>query len=100
MRCTTQTAGRSSPGRAAEGRRRTPAGHRSPGRADAPASRCGTLVLIVLSLLWLVPVVLIVSTALKTRADVKTNPFGLFTSFSLAQLRPRLDGAVTSTTTC
>ena len=38
--------------------------------------------LLALSLLWLGPVVLIVSTALKTRQDVQVNPFGLFTSFS------------------
>jgi ABC-type glycerol-3-phosphate transport system permease component len=44
------------------------------------------LLLIVLSLLWLGPIVLIVSTALKTRADVHQNPFGLFTSFSSENL--------------
>lgn len=41
------------------------------------------VVLLVLSLLWLGPVVLIVSTALKTSQDVRVNPFGLFSSFSL-----------------
>ena len=39
--------------------------------------------LLALSLLWLGPVILIVSTALKTRQDVQVNPFGLFSSFSL-----------------
>lgn len=40
------------------------------------------VVLTVLSLLWISPFVLIVSTAFKTRADVLVDPFGLFTSFS------------------
>lgn len=39
--------------------------------------------LVLLSLLMLFPVLLTLSSALKTRADVRTNPFGLFTSFSL-----------------
>lgn len=38
--------------------------------------------LIVLSLLTVAPIILLLSTALKTRTDVKVNPFGLFTSFS------------------
>jgi len=38
--------------------------------------------LIGLSLVMLFPVVLTVSTALKTEQDVQVNPFGLFTSFS------------------
>jgi len=41
------------------------------------------VLLITLSLLTLAPVVLIISTTLKTGTDVKVNPFGLFTSFSL-----------------
>jgi ABC-type glycerol-3-phosphate transport system permease component len=41
------------------------------------------LVLIVLSLLMLFPLVLTISTALKTPSDVKVNPFGLFSSFSM-----------------
>jgi ABC-type glycerol-3-phosphate transport system permease component len=41
------------------------------------------LLLVVLSLLMLFPLVLTVSTALKTPRDVKVNPFGLFSSFSL-----------------
>lgn len=39
--------------------------------------------LIGLSLVTLFPIVLAVSSALKTRADVRSNPFGLFSSFSL-----------------
>ena len=42
--------------------------------------------LIALSLLMLFPVVLTVSTALKTGRDVEVNPFGLFTSFSTENL--------------
>ena len=45
------------------------------------------LLLIVLSALMLFPLVLTVSTALKTSDDVKTNPFGLFSSFSMENLR-------------
>lgn len=41
------------------------------------------VVMLALSLLWLGPVILIVSTALKTQQDVRINPFGLFSSFSL-----------------
>lgn len=43
-------------------------------------------VLLVLSLLMLFPVILTISSALKTRRDVRTNPFGLFSSFSLESL--------------
>jgi ABC-type glycerol-3-phosphate transport system permease component len=47
------------------------------------AQRTGRhLLLVVLSLLMLFPLVLTVSTALKTPGDVKVNPFGLFSSFS------------------
>jgi ABC-type glycerol-3-phosphate transport system permease component len=47
------------------------------------AQRTGRhLLLVVLSLLVLFPLVLTVSTALKTPRDVKVNPFGLFSSFS------------------
>jgi ABC-type glycerol-3-phosphate transport system permease component len=41
------------------------------------------VVLLVLSFLMLFPVILTISSALKTRPDVRTNPFGLFSSFSL-----------------
>jgi ABC-type glycerol-3-phosphate transport system permease component len=45
------------------------------------------LLLVVLSLLMLFPLLLTVSTALKTSSDVKLNPFGLFSSFSFENLR-------------
>ena len=38
------------------------------------------------SLLTLFPLVLLVSSALKTRQNVKVDPFGLFTSFSLENI--------------
>jgi ABC-type glycerol-3-phosphate transport system permease component len=44
------------------------------------------LVLIALSVTTIVPVLLVVSTALKTDAEVKVNPFGLFTSFSMESI--------------
>ncbi len=40
------------------------------------------LVLITLSVTTIIPVLLVVSTALKTEAEAKVDPFGLFTSFS------------------
>jgi len=40
------------------------------------------VLLVVLSLLMVFPLVLTISTAFKTDADVRTNPFGLFSSFS------------------
>ena len=45
------------------------------------------LVLIVMAALTLFPVVLIISTALKTPQDVRSDPFGLFSSFSFESLR-------------
>jgi ABC-type glycerol-3-phosphate transport system permease component len=42
--------------------------------------------LIALSVLMLFPVILTISTALKTPGDVKVNPFGLFSSFSTDNL--------------
>jgi ABC-type glycerol-3-phosphate transport system permease component len=44
------------------------------------------LLLMVLSLLMLFPVILTLSSALKDRGDVRTNPFGLFSSFSLESI--------------
>lgn len=44
------------------------------------------VVLLGLSLLMLFPVILTISSAFKTRADVRTNPFGLFTSLSTESL--------------
>jgi ABC-type glycerol-3-phosphate transport system permease component len=45
------------------------------------------LVLVAMAALTLFPVVLIISTALKTPQDVRSDPFGLFSSFSLDNLR-------------
>ncbi|MBJ2121898.1 carbohydrate ABC transporter permease [Arthrobacter sp. MSA 4-2] len=45
------------------------------------------LLLIVLSAVSLFPVILVISTALKSEEEVRTNPFGLFTSFSLENLQ-------------
>ncbi len=44
------------------------------------------LVLVVLSVTTIIPVLLVVSTALKTQADAAVDPFGLFTSFSLESI--------------
>lgn len=44
------------------------------------------LVLVALALATLFPVLLVISTALKTPEDVRLNPFGLFSSFSWANL--------------
>jgi ABC-type glycerol-3-phosphate transport system permease component len=44
------------------------------------------LLLVVLSLLSLFPVILTISTALKTDEDVRVNPFGLFSSFSFENI--------------
>ncbi len=60
---------------------------RRPPGLRAGARITGThLLLVVLSLLMLFPLVLTVSTALKTSEDVKVNPFGLFSSFSTENL--------------
>ncbi|WP_433167047.1 carbohydrate ABC transporter permease [Kribbella sp. CA-247076] len=45
------------------------------------------LVLVAMAALTLFPVLLVISTALKTPQDVRSNPFGLFSSFSLENLR-------------
>ncbi len=45
------------------------------------------VVLVVMAALTLFPVLLIVSTALKTPQDVRSDPFGLFSSFSWENLR-------------
>jgi ABC-type glycerol-3-phosphate transport system permease component len=44
------------------------------------------LVLIVMAVLTLFPVLLVISTALKTPQDVRSDPFGLFSSFSLENI--------------
>lgn len=73
----------------------------APSEPSTPANRVGPtrhpgrrrftlavrhVVLIALSLVTIIPVLLVISTTLKTDADVKTNPFGLFTSFSSANI--------------
>jgi ABC-type glycerol-3-phosphate transport system permease component len=45
------------------------------------------LVLVAMAALTLFPVLLVVSTALKTPEDVRSDPFGLFSSFSLENLQ-------------
>jgi ABC-type glycerol-3-phosphate transport system permease component len=45
------------------------------------------LVLIVLAVLTIVPVILVISTALKSDEDVAVDPFGLFTSVSLDSMK-------------
>jgi ABC-type glycerol-3-phosphate transport system permease component len=55
----------------------------APGRAGLGRH----LVLAVLAVITLFPVILTVSTALKASRDVRVNPFGLFSSFSLENLR-------------
>ena len=54
----------------------------APGRAGLGRN----LALGLLALVTLFPVILVVSTTLKGAQDVKTNPFGLFSSFSLENL--------------
>ena len=62
----------------------------SPRRSDrrrlSPDDLGRHAVLVVLALLSLFPVILTVSTAFKTEQDVRVNPFGLFSSFSLDNL--------------
>jgi len=55
----------------------------APGRAGVGRH----VVLALLALLTLFPLILVVSTTLKTSQDVRVNPFGLFSSFSLENLR-------------
>jgi len=45
------------------------------------------LTLALVALITVFPVILVVSTTLKTSQDVRVNPFGLFSSFSLENLR-------------
>jgi ABC-type glycerol-3-phosphate transport system permease component len=52
------------------------------------------LVLMVLAVLTIVPVILVISTALKSDEDVAVDPFGLFTSISLdSMVRAWVDGS-------
>ncbi len=62
--------------------RPAPTAVRRPGPRRTATALAQHAVLIVLAALTLFPVVLIISTALKTPEDVRINPFGLFTSFS------------------
>lgn len=58
---------------------------RRPG--DSGANRFGRqMVLLVFTALSLFPVALVVSTALRSPEEVRTDPFGLFTSFSLTNI--------------
>ena len=54
----------------------------APGRAGVGRH----LVLAALALVTMFPLILVVSTTLKTSQDVRVNPFGLFSSFSLENL--------------
>ena len=65
-----------------------PGGYRKPRKGSAARTWSGGrhVFLVVMSLLTLFPLVLLVSTALKTRENVKLDPFGLFTSFSFENI--------------
>jgi ABC-type glycerol-3-phosphate transport system permease component len=63
---------------------RRPQNRLSPRRRSALAGKHAML--IALAMLSLFPVLLIISTALKTSADVRVNPFGLFTSISMENI--------------
>jgi len=70
---------------------RPPSDARNVGSTRVSGRRTVTLAvrhvaLVILSFLTIVPVLMVISTALKTDTDVKTNPFGLFTSFSPANI--------------
>jgi ABC-type glycerol-3-phosphate transport system permease component len=56
----------------------------SPRRAGGLAVR--HLILVIMAAITLFPVLLVISTAVKTPADVRQNPFGLFSSFSLESI--------------
>lgn len=72
-------------GSAADDRSAPVAVHRRSARRTL-SSLAQHALLIVLAAATLFPVVLVVSTALKTPEDVRVNPFGLFSSFSWANL--------------
>ena len=63
----------------------TPAARRSTGRERARSAALHAA-LVVVSLLTVFPLVLTISTALKTSQDVTVNPFGLFSSFSFENI--------------
>jgi ABC-type glycerol-3-phosphate transport system permease component len=64
-------------------------GYRAPrkGRRARALSGGRHAFLVAAALLTLFPLVLVVSTAFRVRRDVRVDPFGLFTSFSLENLR-------------
>jgi ABC-type glycerol-3-phosphate transport system permease component len=55
-------------------------------RRSRPGQVLLHVMLAVLAFLTLVPVLLVISTTLKTPEDVRVNPFGLFTSFSFQNI--------------
>jgi ABC-type glycerol-3-phosphate transport system permease component len=59
--------------------------HRASGRRRAGLA-VRHLVLVVLAATTVIPVLLVVSTALKTEAEARVDPFGLFTSFSMESI--------------
>jgi ABC-type glycerol-3-phosphate transport system permease component len=66
----------------------TPGSYRKPRKGAAARGWSGGrhLLLVAVALLTVFPLVLLVSTALKTRQNVKVDPFGLFTSFSFENI--------------
>ena len=62
--------------------------YRKPRKGGAARAWSGGrhVVLVVVAVFTLFPLVLLVSTALKTRQNVKVDPFGLFTSFSFENI--------------
>ena len=59
----------------------------TPGRRPVPGTMVVKhVILVLLALLSLFPLILTVSTALKTSQDVRVNPFGLFSSLSMENL--------------
>lgn len=52
----------------------------------SPAQFALHILLIAMAVFTLMPVVLVISTTMKTPADVRVNPFGLFTSFSFQNI--------------
>ncbi len=59
---------------------------RTAGRSKAVGQVTRHVVLIAMAVFTLIPVMLVVSTTFKTPADVRVNPFGLFTSFSFQNI--------------
>lgn len=77
---------RLSPGTSAADNRPDPTAGRRRSPRQAAVSVGRHLVLLALAALTLFPVVLVISTAVKTPQDVRLNPFALFTSFSTDNL--------------